>query len=65
MAQQTKTIENPNIFDITSFIIDHPKISHELSKTIKQARKVSQIGSIGNRLYSGRKKRENVLNKKI
>ena len=65
MAQQTKTIENPNIFDITSVIIDHPKISHELSKTIKQARRVSQISSIGNPLCSERKKRENVLNKKI
>ena len=26
-------MENPNIFDIKSVIIEHPKTSHKLSKT--------------------------------
>ena len=42
MTQQPKTFENSNIFDIWSVIIEHPKTSHKLSKTIRQAEKVSQ-----------------------
>ena len=34
----TKIFENPNIVDIKS---EHPKTSHKLSKTIRQAEKVS------------------------
>ena len=33
------------MFDIKSAIIDHPKTSHKLSKTIRQAENVSQVGS--------------------
>ena len=42
MTQQPKTFENSNIFNIWSVIIEHPKTSHKLSKTIRQAEKVSQ-----------------------
>ena len=38
-------IENPNIFDIKSVTIEHPKTLHELFETIRQAEKVSQVGS--------------------
>ena len=49
---QPKTFENPNIVDIKSIIIEHPKTSHKLSKTIRQAEKVGSNSS----LYSGTKK---------
>ena len=42
MTQQPKTFENSSIFNIWSVIIEHPKTSHKLSKTIRQAEKVSQ-----------------------
>ena len=45
IIQQPKTFENPNIVDIKSVIIEHPKTSHKLPKTIRQAAKVSQVGS--------------------
>ena len=34
-----------------SSAIEHPKISHRLSKTIKQTKKVSQVSSTDNPLY--------------
>ena len=37
---QPKNFENPNIVDIKSVITEHPKTSHKLSKTIRQAEKV-------------------------
>ena len=43
--QQLKAIENRNIIGIKSVIIEHPKTSHKLSKTIWQAEKISQVGS--------------------
>ena len=43
VTQQPKTFENPNIVDIKSVIIEHPKSSHKLSKTIRKAEKVSQV----------------------
>ena len=43
ITQQPNSIENPNIVDVKSSIIEHLKTSHKLSKTIKQAEKVSQI----------------------
>ena len=46
--------EKPNIVDIKSVNIEHPKTSHKLSKTISQAEKVG----------SNKKKSENVLNEK-
>ena len=46
------------MFDIKSAIIDNPKPSHKLSKTIRQAENVSQVGSgksSHNSLYSDTK----------
>ena len=40
ITYQPKTFENPNIVDINSTITEHPKTSHNLSKTIIQAEKV-------------------------
>ena len=69
IAQQAKTIENPNIVDIRSAIIKHPKTSHKLSKSIKQAKKVSQVSGAGKdferTLYSEASKSGNVLNEKV
>ena len=42
MTRQPKALENSNIFYIWSVFIEHPKTSHKLSKTIRQAEKVSQ-----------------------
>ena len=42
ITQQPKTFENPNVLEIKSVTIEHPKISCKLSKTIRQAVKVSQ-----------------------
>ena len=36
ITQQPKRFENPNIVDIESVFIEHPKVSHKLSKTIRQ-----------------------------
>ena len=41
ITQQTKTFENRNVVDIKSVTIEHPKTFHKLSKTIRQAEKVS------------------------
>ena len=40
--------KNTNIVDIKSVIIEHPKTSHKLSKTIKQAEKVRSNSSLYN-----------------
>ena len=45
ITHQLKTFENPNIVNIKSVIIEHPKTSHKLFKTIRQAVKISQVGS--------------------
>lgn len=45
IAQQPKNIENPNTVDIKSSISQHPK-TYKLTKTIKQAERVSQIGGV-------------------
>ena len=44
-TQQPKTIQNTNIADIKSVIIEHPKIVHKSSKAVRQAEKVSQISA--------------------
>ena len=41
ITYQPKTFQNPNIVDIKSVITEHPKTSHKLSKTIRQAEKVA------------------------
>ena len=56
ITEQQKAIENPNIADIKSVIIEHPKISHKLYKTIK----VSEDGAVKNSnvpLYSETKQK--------
>ena len=40
-----KTFENPNLVDIKPIITEHPKASHKLSKTIRQAGKVGSNSS--------------------
>ena len=45
IIQQLKAIENPNTFYIKSVIIEHPKTSHKLSKTIRQAENIFQVAS--------------------
>ena len=60
ITYQWKTFENPNIVHIKSFVTEHPKTSHELSKAIRQAEKVGSNRS----LYSDTKNSEVFLNKK-
>ena len=67
VTQQPKTLENQNIFDIKSVTIQHPKISHKLSKTIRQAKMISQLDagkSFNKPLYSKIIKSEKLLNEK-
>ena len=55
ISQKVKVIKNPSLVDIISGIIEYPKISHKLSKTIRQLEKVSQEGvgkSFNSHLYS-------------
>ena len=63
MVKQSKTItQQPKHFDnvnIKSVITEHPNTSHKLSKTIRQAEKVSSSSS----LYSDTQKSLNSLNK--
>ena len=44
ITQQLNAIENLNNFDVESVTIEHPKTSHKLSKTIRQAEMVSPVG---------------------
>ena len=46
ITYQPKAFENPNIVDINSVIIEHPKTSHKLYKTIRQAEKVGSNSSL-------------------
>ena len=52
IIHQPKTFENSNIIDIRSVITEHPKTSHKLSKTIRQAEKEG----LNTSLYSNTKK---------
>ena len=58
ITYEPKTFESPNIVDIKSIIIEHPKKSYRLAKTIRQAIKVGSNSS----LYSDTKKTEKFLN---
>ena len=49
-------MENPNILDCKSSIIEHPKTFNKLFKTIIQAQNISQIDGDDNPLYSETKK---------
>ena len=52
ITYQPKAFEGSNIADIKSDIIEHPKISHKLSKTIRMGKKLDS----NNSLYSDTKK---------
>ena len=64
ISQQQKYFENSIIADVKSVIIEHPKRSHKLSKTIRKTEKVSQIGS-NSSLHSDTKKLKIFWRKKI
>ena len=55
ITQQSKT-KNPSIVDIKSVTKEHPKTSHKLSKTIRQAEKVGCGKNSDSPLYSETKK---------
>ena len=58
-THQLKAIENPKIVDVKAIIIDYPKTSHKLTKTIKQVENFSQVSSgesCNSALYSEIKK---------
>ena len=55
ITQQPKAFKNSNIVDIKSIIMEDPKASHKLSKTIRQAEK----GGCNSSLYSDTKKAKN------
>ena len=59
ITYQLKTFENSNIVDMKSVITEHPKTSHKLPKTIREAEKVRSNSS----LYSDAKS-EKFLNEK-
>ena len=56
IAQQPKPVKDPNIVCIKSATREHPKTSHILSNTIKQAMKFSQIDAPNNPSYRKNKK---------
>ena len=43
IIQHPKTFEGTNIVDIKSVMMEHPKISHKVSKTIRHVKKVYQV----------------------
>ena len=55
VTHQSKHFENRNISFIEVSFIEHPKTSHKLSKTIRQAEKVGSNNSLYS-LYSDTKK---------
>ena len=67
ITQKPKSVESPNIIDVKSVTIEHPKTSHKLSKTIRQGIKGSQVAGSGKSsspLYSKATKLEFFLEKK-
>ena len=60
ITYQPKRFEKRNIVDIKSVITHHPKTSHKLSKTIRQAEKVDSNSSF----YSDTKRSGNCFNEK-
>ena len=60
ITDQPKTFEKSNVADIKAAITEHPKTSHKLSKTIRQAEKVGSNSS----LFSNTRKRGIFLNEK-
>ena len=68
ISQQPKTLENKSIADIKLVTIEHPKTFLKVSKSIRQAEKVSQVCGAGKNcdslLYSEAKRCEIFLNEK-
>ena len=60
ISYQPKNLKNTNIVDIKSVIIEYPKTSHKLSKTLRQAEKVG----CNSFLYSYTRKNKKNLNQK-
>ena len=63
ITYKPKTLENPNIVDIKSVIIEHPKTSHKLSKTKRETENFPEVGS-NISLYSDTKNKWNFLKEK-
>ena len=42
---KSKTFKNPNTVDVKSATIEHSETSYKLSRSIRQAKRVSQVGS--------------------
>ena len=64
ISQQPKAIENQNIVDIKSVNIEYPKTLNKVSKSIRQAKKVSQISCTGKNfdsLYIVKQKSEKLM----
>ena len=64
ISQQPKAIENQNIVDIRAVNIEYPKTLNKVSKSIRQAKKVSQISCAGKNfdsLYIVKQKSEKVM----
>ena len=61
ITNQSRTFQNPDIADIKPIITEHPKTSHELPKTIKQA---EEVGS-NNSLYKDTQRGQKILHEKI
>ena len=51
-TNQPKTIENLRIIDTKLVTIEHPKTYHKLSKTIRKAKKFSQVVGASKNYYS-------------
>ena len=60
----TNPIENPNIIDIKSLTTEHPKTSYQLSKTIRQTKKVGAGKNSTSLLDGETAKRGNFLDEK-
>ena len=63
ITYQPKAFEKPDFVYIKSVIIEYPKTSHKLSKTLEQAEKVSQVDS-NTSLYSDKKMKKLFKRKK-
>ena len=66
-VKQANIFETPNIVDIKSVIVEHPRTSHKSSKTTRQTEKVSLVDSgksSNSSLYSDTKISKNFLKEK-
>ena len=54
ITYQPKSFENPNIVNIKSVIIEHPKTSHKLPKAIRYTEKFFQVLSLYTDIKNGK-----------